>query len=132
MYEIDDGVEINVPNGSKTYIFDDEITPDYIISRIKRYYVSGNLYESLSKHDDSYQLFDTLPKNVYHATTREHLKDIMKNGLKDFWIGQDVEECIEYVKMNHDIEYEDIVAFEIPKKLLNPNNCDFTADFGDG
>lgn len=90
------------------------------------------LKESLSKYDDPIKLYKALPKMVYHATLQEALPNIFKNKLKDAWIGQDINECIEYVKMNHDCDYEDIVVLEIPKKLLDVNKCDFTVDAGDG
>ena len=93
---------------------------------------AGDLKEALSKYDDKETLFKALPLLLYHATLKEYLPDILKNGLKDFWVGQDVEECIEYAKMHHDCEYDDIVCIEIPKGALSADNCDFTEDVGDG
>jgi hypothetical protein len=52
--------------------------------------------------------------------------------LKNIWIGCDVEECVEYVVMNHDVDYDDVVVFEINKKSLDVDYCDFESDVGDG
>ena len=94
--------------------------------------IKENIIETLSKYDSPEKLFKALPKFVYHSTTKDKLESIEKNGLKNFWVGCDVNECTEYVKMNHNVEWEDIITFEIPKKMLDVKSCDFTADVGDG
>ena len=109
-----------------------ELVDTYYKPKIDSAIKNGDLKETLSKYEDKETLFETLPELLYHATLKEYLPNILKNGLKDFWVGQDVEECIEYVKMNHDCEYEDIVCIEIPKGVLSAENCDFTEDMGDG
>jgi hypothetical protein len=34
--------------------------------------------------------------------------------------------------MNHNVDYEDVVVFEINKKNLDEDYCDFKSDIGDG
>ena len=91
-----------------------------------------NTNKNLSKYDIPIKLYRALPSKVYHATTKDNFNSIVKNGLKDAWIGCDIDECMTYVTHNHDVEDEDVVVFEIPKKMLVCDNCDFTADVGDG
>lgn len=86
----------------------------------------------LSKYDSSTKLFRALPKNVYHATTQDNINSIIRNGLKNAWIGCDIDECITYVEHNHNVDPEDIVVIQIPKNKLNVEYCDFTEDVGDG
>lgn len=86
-----------------------------------------------SKYDDKEKLLKECGEYVYHATSKKHLENIYTNGLENFWFGLDIDECIEFVKYNHDdYNYEDIFVLEIPTKMLNAKLCDFTVDSGDG
>ena len=90
-----------------------------------------NESKELLKTDSSKELLKACGKFVYHATDKKHLKQIFKEGLHDFWFGCDANDCEEYVTMNHD-DYNDLCIIEISTKQLNPNECDFTEDVGDG
>ena len=89
---------------------------------------------NIKKSNNDQAIYETLPEFVYHATHRDNLKSIIQTGLKDFWFGIDLDECVEFVtyESNHDWLYEDIIVIEIPTSLLSVENCDFGVDRGNG
>lgn len=78
--EIHIGLDVNIIDGpSKYYSYVPDV--DYIINRIKRYYTSGNLYESKTRSD----LDDLTGKQFGELTVLEHDKEKSKGKKDTYW-----------------------------------------------
>lgn len=104
-----------------------------------QYYIDKGLLkinkeESLNeatKLDTNEEILKECEPFVYHVTAKKHLKNILENGLTDFWFGNDVTLCGDLVYHNHP-DYTDYVIIEINTKDLDSQLCDFQIDLGDG
>ena len=84
-----------------------------------------------SKYDSAEELLKECGDLVYHATYKDQLENIYKEGLHNFWFGIEASECLDMIEYNHD-KLEDEIVIAIPTKYLDVSDCDFTVDTGDG
>ena len=131
-------VVINIKNQWKEYSFY-EYSPDEILDKIKEYWVTGRLNEELKEYTTYKNTLAkdeiTIPKYLYHSTTKENYKGIKEsgyignnknkrwNGSKDnvVYLASDKDTSIEYVKRSQEKSYEEIITLTIDTNKLDLN-----------
>lgn len=112
-----------------------ETLPEEVIKKIKRFYSSGTLYESMSNEIENI----IGQRYLYHATFLPYLKSIAENGLrcgntrnydisKDFiYLSKDYDDAYSYAELSETVpeEYLDnIVVLQIDVRQLDINKLD--------